>query len=72
MSSYIVAQVGWKPGHKIGHNGSQYITYDTTAKIQITSALVLKRIASLPGLQDNRAAGILFDLLAQTIDNILE
>jgi hypothetical protein len=39
--------------------------------IRITPALPLKRIAALPGLQEKRTARILFDLLAQTIDNIL-
>jgi hypothetical protein len=32
----------------------------------------LKRIASLPGLQEKRTARVLFDLLAQTLHNILE
>jgi hypothetical protein len=34
--------------------------------------LSLKRIASLPGLQEKWMAWIFFDLLAQTIDHVLE
>jgi len=36
------------------------------------SALLVKRIASLPGLQEKRTARIFFYFLAQTIDHILE